>query len=240
MFTLFDLDDTLYDLTATFRRSHHIMMERLGIKLPEDLDEFALFTTVKKHSNTSLQMTITGDLDPKDEFAYRFSRAYEEFGIKLSRPQLDEFEMVYRQEQNNIELFPGCMEMLESWNKRSSRIGILTNGIPETQKKKYRNLGLTSIIDEENVFVSGDLGYRKPDVNAFLEAARRISHSTSVNPADYIMVGDTYGADMKGALEAGFTTIWFNHRHNPLPVGVPKPDYTVYSMEELINLAKSI
>ena len=81
MFALFDLDDTLYDLTATFRRSHHIMMERLGIKLPEDLDEFALFTTVKKHSNTSLQMTITGELDPKDEFAYRFSRAYEEFGI---------------------------------------------------------------------------------------------------------------------------------------------------------------
>ncbi len=240
MFTLFDLDDTLYDLTATFRRSHHIMMERLGIKLPENLDEFALFTTVRKHSNTSLQMTITGELDPKDEFAYRFSRAYKEFGIDLSRPQLDEFEIVYREEQNNIELFPGCMDMLESWNKRSSRIGILTNGIPETQKKKYRNLGLTSIIDEENVFVSGDLGYRKPDVNAFLEAARRISHSTSVNPADFVMVGDTYDADMKGAMEAGFTTIWFNHRGNIIPEGESKPDYIVTSMDDLTALAKNL
>ena len=240
MFTLFDLDDTLYDLTATFRRSHHIMMERLGIKLPENLDEFALFTTVRKHSNTSLQMTITGELDPKDEFAYRFSRAYKEFGIELSRPQLDEFEIVYREEQNNIELFPGCMDMLNAWSSKSEKIGILTNGIPETQKKKYRNLGLTSIIDEENVFVSGDLGYRKPDVNAFLEAARRISHSSLVNPADFVMVGDTYDADMKGAMEAGFTTIWFNHRGNIIPEGESKPDYIVISMDELTALAKNL
>ena len=240
MFTLFDLDDTLYDLTATFRRSHHIMMERLGIKLPENLDELALFTTVRKHSNTSLQMTITGELDPKDEFAYRFSRAYKEFGIELSRPQLNEFEIVYREEQNNIELFPGCMDMLNAWSSKSEKIGILTNGIPETQKKKYRNLGLTSIIDEENVFVSGDLGYRKPDVNAFLEAARRISHSSLVNPKDFVMIGDTYDADMKGSMEAGFTTIWFNHRGNIIPEGESKPDYIVTSMDELINLAKSI
>jgi putative hydrolase of the HAD superfamily len=130
--------------------------------------------------------------------------------------------------------------MLNAWSNKSEKIGILTNGITETQKKKYRNLGLTSIIDEENVFVSGDLGYRKPDVNAFLEAARRISHSTSVNPADFVMIGDTYDADMKGALEAGFTTIWFNHRGNIIPDGGEKPSYIVTTMDELINLAKSI
>ena len=110
------------------------MMERLGIKLPENLDEFALFYHSKKAQQYILQMTITGDRS-KDEFAYRFQEAYKKLVLRLSRPQLDEFEVVYRAEQNNIELFPGCMDMLNAWSNKSEKIGILTNGIPETQKK---------------------------------------------------------------------------------------------------------
>ncbi len=227
MFIVFDLDDTLYDLRSAFDRAHMKMFPEIkGIDLGE------LFECVRRYSYDSLEMTAKGLLRHEDEFAYRITRAYADYGIEVSRQKCDEYEKLYRNEQKDIRLFDGADRLLDYHAAHAEGIAVMTNGMVEVQMGKARRLKLTDWIPEERIFISDDLGYRKPDVRACIEVERRLG----AKPGQITMIGDTYKADMSGSIERGWKTIWFNHRHNRLPEGAAEPDITVYTMEELLQI----
>jgi putative hydrolase of the HAD superfamily len=81
------------------------------------------------------------------------------------------------------------------------RLGVLTNGVPEWQRRKLRENGLAGHFDA--VVASYDVGAHKPDAAPFRAAEDRL-------PADaYAMVGDA-DADVDGARAAG----WTAHRYD--------------------------
>jgi len=227
MFNVFDLDDTLYSLRGAFDRAHKRMFPDLHV---DDLGE--LFACVRKHSYVTLEMTAKGELKQEDEFSYRIMRAYAEHGIDLSRAECDVYEKIYREEQKNIVLFDGADKLLDHYAAVSDKIAIMTNGLVAVQMGKIERLGLKKWFSEDLIFISDDLGFPKPDERAHMEVEKRLG----ALPHDIRMIGDTYAADMRGAIERGWKTVWFNHRHEQLPEGAPEPDVTVYSMEELLQI----
>ncbi len=92
---------------------------------------------------------------------------------------------------------------LTELRRRGYRIGMLSNGVSEGQRRKLEKAGLADYVDVS--VVSGDIGVKKPGVELFEHAARLIG----VRPEEAAMVGDIFARDVLGAYRSGMMPIWF-------------------------------
>ena len=58
----------------------------------------------------------------------------------------------------------------------------------------------------DDIVVSADHGINKPDARLFHIALDRLG----VSPAQAVHVGDSWSADIEGAINAGIRPVWFN------------------------------
>lgn len=110
---------------------------------------------------------------------------------------------------------PGALETLR-FLKGRVRQYILTNGVWASQRKKVCNSGIIDIVDD--VFVSEDIGYEKPDRRIY-EAVFEKTGCT--DRSKVVMVGDSLTTDMQGGINAGIACIWYNGKHQRRPEGMP-------------------
>ena len=100
-------------------------------------------------------------------------------------------------------LVPGAMELLEYLN-RHYRVHALSNGFKGTQQQKLRSGGISHLIDK--VIISDDCGFTKPMREIFDYALSRCG----ADAQSTVMIGDNADADILGARNAGWHTIYFN------------------------------
>jgi putative hydrolase of the HAD superfamily len=81
----------------------------------------------------------------------------------------------------------------------SVKLGIITNGGSETQRRKIRTAGLNEVIPHERVWVSAEVGKAKPDPGIFLLAIQ----SLGVAAGNCLFIGDHERHDLAGAIAAG-------------------------------------
>ncbi len=83
----------------------------------------------------------------------------------------------------------------------------------------------------EAVFISDELGWRKPGRHFFQEITRR----AGVVPAECLFVGDDPAADIEGASSFGFRTVWLKP---PAPERrpAPAPDWEIQSLPEILQV----
>jgi len=78
-----------------------------------------------------------------------------------------------------------------------------------------RFCGLASFVDA--LVVSEEAGMSKPDPEIFRIALDRVGA-----PADHaVMLGDSWAADIVGAVRAGIRPVWFNPGRKPRPSDPP-------------------
>ena len=81
------------------------------------------------------------------------------------------------------------------------RLGLVTNGTAETQRRKLEKLGLESAFDP--VVISEEVGFKKPDERIFRVALDRLG-----SPAHRVaFVGDDPVADIAGAQALGMVAV---------------------------------
>jgi putative hydrolase of the HAD superfamily len=112
------------------------------------------------------------------------------------------------------------------------RLGMVTNGAPDLQRLKLEGTGLKALFDP--LVVSGDLDVGKPE-RAIFEYALR---SAGVEQGDAVMVGDSWGRDMLGAIGAGMRGVWINPQDAALPA-ITTPA-RVRSIRDLRDLPKAL
>ena len=83
-------------------------------------------------------------------------------------------------------------------------IGIITNGPSEGQRKKIMRSGLGKYFKPEDITVSGDYSFRKPDVRIFRIACDK----AGVLPEEAVFVGDIFTNDVIGSYRAGMHPVW--------------------------------
>lgn len=83
-------------------------------------------------------------------------------------------------------------------------LGIITNGPSDGQRNKIQHAGLERFFPEENVTVSGDYDFAKPDVRLFQTAMNKMN----VLPEESVYVGDIFANDVLGAYRAGMRPVW--------------------------------
>lgn len=98
----------------------------------------------------------------------------------------------------------GAVQVLNTLRERGLRTAIVTNGLPDLQRRKLTLTGLGDLVDA--VVISGDSGLGKPHPAPFNAALSRLG----VPASNAIMVGDSLANDIRGAKAAGLEAIWLS------------------------------
>ena len=103
---------------------------------------------------------------------------------------------------------------------------IITNGFAEVQDGKLNNTNLASYFD---VIVNSEMaGVKKPNPIIFEKALSL----AEVSKENSLMIGDSFEADILGALNFGMDAICYNYHKEDLPHEIKQVDH----LEELIEI----
>ena len=225
---LFDVDDTLYDLSLPFKAAFVEMFPG------EKIDLEGAFLASRKYSDLIYDRSLSGEISMEEMYIYRLGNAFRDYGKIIDGSTALQFQSVYERHQHEIRMTEEMEQMLERLSRKMT-LGIITNGPSEHQRDKIRALGVERWIPMERIWISGDLGVGKPHKEIFEAAQEKLG----LKPEELCFVGDAYGHDILGAKGAGWKAVWFNHRGRKATSEV-MPDYEVHSEQELITLLEKL
>lgn len=120
--------------------------------------------------------------------------------------------------------FDGALDLLRSLSALYT-IYIVTNGNASSQHTRLQNSGILTYT--KDYFLSEDIGAAKPSKQYFDYV---LTHIPGAAPEDCIVIGDSLSSDIRGAMNAGMDSLWYNphHAENPeaLPVTFEAESYT--------------
>lgn len=123
---------------------------------------------------------------------------------------------------------PGARQLLEYLVAKGYDVNTLSNGFQGTQQQKLISGGLSDLI-HRNV-LSDDCGITKPQRGIFDYALEQCGAEAATS----VMIGDNPDADIKGAHDAGWRTIYFNIRGlDPIE---DTADAVVTSLDEILQI----
>lgn len=138
-----------------------------------------------------------------------------------------EFNLSYGEalSRQNI-LFPGALRLCRRL-AQNARLYIVTNGIKATQLRRFSESPLPPYI--EDVFVSEEIGSQKPSRQYFDAVFSRIP---DFDQSRAIIVGDSLSSDIKGGMNAGIASCWYNPNFLPNMTDVV-PTYTAQNYDDI-------
>ena len=125
-----------------------------------------------------------------------------------------------------LECYDGVYEIMRDLKKRFL-LGAVSDGqslwaVPELQSVNLEDFFQT-------VVVSGDLGYRKPDIRLFKQALDALQ----LAPQEVIFVGNDMYRDVYGGHTAGMKTVFFKSNQGDHDYHGADADYIIYNFKEL-------
>lgn len=208
----FDLDHTLWDFEKNSALAFQAIFEKHEIKIP--LDDFL------KHYvpiNTKYWKLYREEKISQKDLRYnRFKEVFDLLAFQIDDENINFLaqEYILYLPQFNY-LFDGAIEILD-YLKAKYNLHIITNGFHEVQQGKLRNANI------EHYFVtitnSENAGVKKPNPKIFeyaLDLARTEKHKS-------IMIGDSFEADIEGALSVGLDAIFFSDGNMEIQNTVPQ------------------
>lgn len=231
MYIIFDVDETLYDMTQPFERAFkEIWQDKY------DIDMYALYTCSRVHSDRVFDQVMAGTMTVDGAGIYRMQHAMEDFGYQISEEEALEFQHVYRKHQQHMDISETMHQILDLIQSRGISMAILTNGDTDHQLEKIHGMHLERWFSDDRIFVSDAVGYFKPDVRTF----QAVEEALHLNPAETWYIGDSIENDVEGAGAAGWHMILLNRHHNDISVIRHQPDYIVENEDELLEILKRI
>ncbi len=224
---VFDIDDTLYCRQVMLIKAAEMV---LGIDIP-NWQEFMRIYYEK--SDVNMSMLESGEVSTHDINGWRYNETFRILGLPYKPEDGGKAADTYLELQSHMFVSDDMKSVLDAISADPQiRIGILTAGESQHQWNKVDMLGLDRWFDRENIIVSGDTPYMKPDIELF----RMFEKKFGLTPDDLWMIGASYKHDIKGALDAGWHALWINRRFlGPQEI---TPDITVESDKELIDALK--
>ena len=217
---LFDLDDTLFD----FHKAEKIALTKTLVHFGIDPTEetLALYSTINAAHWKRLEL---GEISREEVKVGRYRELFETIGVECDPVKAT----AYYESMLAIGHYfmPGAPELIEELY-RKYRLYIVSNGTAKVQEGRIGSSGITKYMD--GIFISQILGANKPD--CFAEIPDFLLSET-------VIIGDSLSSDIKGGINAGITTVWFN------PKGIEndsdiKPDYTIKELSEVPGLLSQI
>ena len=223
---LFDLDDTLFD----FHKAEKIALTKTLVHFGIDPTEetLALYSTINAAHWKRLEL---GEISREEVKVGRYRELFKTIGVECDPVKAT----AYYESMLAIGHYfmPGAPELLEELY-RKYRLYIVSNGTAKVQEGRIGSSGITKYMD--GIFISQILGANKPDKQFFDICFAEIPDFLL---SETVIIGDSLSSDIKGGINAGITTVWFN------PKGIENdsdinPDYTIKELSEVPGLLSQI
>ena len=217
---LLDADNTLFDFNAAEARALDAVLAEFGWPRDEETKQ-----TYLEINHALWSAFDRGEAEEGFLTVERFRRLGERLGrradpAEMNRRYLDRLGACSL-------LLPGAEALCRTLRAAGCRLALATNGVARVQYARLVGSPLEPYL--ERLFISGEMGTRKPEP-AFFHAALSAMGAEAMNRC--VMVGDGLGSDVKGALSAGLDVIWFAPGGSAAPAEL-KPTYTARSLEEI-------
>lgn len=219
---LLDADMTLWDFVASEKCALADVTLSLGVEITPEME--AYYHKVNAHVWHLFDLK---EIDREELTTRRFREYLDFLGVGD-----DPAEVNHRYE----EALGNYSIMLDGAEDMSRRLAehcplyILTNGLHTAQTGRFNKSPIKPYIKE--MFISQDMGTQKPDREYFEQVFAAIGLT---DRSRAVMVGDSLYSDIKGGINAGVDTIWYNPEHkSPNPDIVPT--YEVDTMEKIIEI----
>lgn len=223
---LFDLDDTLFD----FHKAEKIALTKTLVHFGIDPTEetLALYSTINAAHWKRLEL---GEISREEVKVGRYRELFKTIGVECDPVKAT----AYYESMLAIGHYfmPGAPELLGELY-RKYRLYIVSNGTAKVQEGRIGSSGIAKYMD--GIFISQILGANKPDKQFFDICFAEIP---DFSLSETVIIGDSLSSDIKGGINAGITTVWFN------PKGIENdsdinPDYTIKELSEVPGLLSQI
>lgn len=223
---LFDLDDTLFD----FHKAEKIALTKTLVHFGIDPTEetLALYSTINAAHWKRLEL---GEISREEVKVGRYRELFKTIGVECDPVKAT----AYYESMLAIGHYfmPGAPELLEELY-RKYRLYIVSNGTAKVQEGRIGSSGIAKCMD--GIFISQILGANKPDKQFFDICFAEIP---DFSLSETVIIGDSLSSDIKGGINAGITTVWFNPKRIENDNNI-KPDYTIKELSEVPGLLSQI
>ena len=218
---LWDIDGTILD----FIRAEHAAIKKCFevFQLGECTDEMiARYSKINKGYWEKLERK---EITKPELLVGRFKDFFA--GENIITDCAKEFNKEYQVRLGDTICFcDNSYELLKSLKGRVKQYAV-TNGTKIAQDKKLSKSGLIEVFDD--IFISEEVGYEKPDVRFFEHVWAKIG---AYWPDEVMSVGDSLTSDMKGGNNAGIVCCWYNPKKVPNTKNL-KIDYEIENLNEI-------
>lgn len=199
----FDFGDTLASTDPPYMCRIAMAMRRAGFEITdrEFETEYA-----KADYRLFLRHVDKGGISPREHREWFLPMLYESLS---PASDIEKFREKVRREMSEIGFtraaLPGAARLLDYIKGKGYVIAVISNNDGYTEEK-CEEVGIRQYLDF--IFDSTNLDMIKPDSRIFRYAAEKLD----IALGDAVHIGDMYGSDIMGALNAGLDVIWFNGR----------------------------
>lgn len=222
-----DLDDTLWWFTENSKIAFRYTYDKYGISQIEP--SYERFHDIYLEENNRLwELYHHGKIEKDFLVTERFRLTLDTVGyadncVSLAAMMND----TYLDYLATLPLaVPGAERLCQRLVSQGYQVNVLSNGFKGIQQRKLDSAGLSQYIT--HVVLSDDCGYTKPMRGIFDYALQVCGASAN----ECMMIGDNPEADIQGAHDAGWRTIYFNLKNKPVIPGTA--DAEVNSLDDII------
>lgn len=216
----FDLDHTLWDFDKNSKISYKLIFKKHNIDV--DINDFL---GVYQQINKDLWKLFREETIDKETLRYkRLHDSFKAINISITDAVIYTIadDYIYHLAQQT-HLLEGTIELLD-YLKPKYKLHIITNGFAEVQVGKLKNTNLEAYFD---VIINSEMaGVKKPNPIIFEKALQM----ANVSKENSLMIGDSYEADVLGALNYGIDAICYNYHKEDLPESI----HQINHLKELI------
>ena len=217
---IFDADETLFD----FKKSEKYAFENAMLEFNIEYDE-SYHLKIYKDINDAIWKDFENGLITQEKLKIeRFKRLSDKLNIKFDAV---EFAKSYMKHLANASfLYEDSTSLIEDLHKNYKLI-IITNGLKDVQNNRIRKSTIGKYF--KDIIISEEVGVSKPNSKIFEVALENIDYT---DKSKILMVGDSLTSDVKGGINFGIDTCWFNSNKTLNKTDI-KPTYEISNLLDL-------
>lgn len=217
---LFDADNTLMDFYAAEEAGIKNTCTAYGINYTKEIGQ--LYSAI---NDSFWKRFEKGDVKREEIKIGRFREFVKAIGADID-PEKIAARYIEELSKGKMLLdgaLPLCQKLCQKYD-----MYIITNGNSYVQKKRFSGSGLEPYF--KKVFISEDMGVKKPDKAYFDKVLAEISET---DKSKICIIGDSMSSDILGGINAGVDTCFFNRNGDER---IYEPTYEVISFKEMEKL----
>ncbi len=217
---LFDADGTLYDFDKSALKALKSSFSKYSIDWTSE--RFRIYEEVNKKIWNDFEKGLITTKEIKTE---RFKRFFNVIGVENIDSLQFSKDYLNFLSQNNY-LLDGAADIVK-WSSEKFELAIVTNGLASVQNPRFKNSELRKYF--KHIIISEEIGFAKPKREIFDSTFKLFNNP---NKESVIIIGDNLISDIKGGLDYGIDTCWFNPTKKENNSNII-PTYEISNLNEL-------